>query len=214
MTLSTKAQKIFKEIIKEGAMLGDLRRIAREIKKDHHLATELWSTGKLFPRLLSILIMDKKELCNNVVDMLFKDIEKHPMDDRLQLADWLMANQLANDRKLTGLMLSWQNDPSSLRRRIFWYYQGRLRWVGQSPPDNTAELLKAIEEGLLKEEPEVQWAMNFTAAWIGVFDKAYRKKCIEMGNNLGLYKDEVVAKGCSPQFLPKLIAQEVEKRKL
>ena len=42
--------------------MGDLRKIASEIKKDHELALELWSTGQFLPRQLAILIMDKKQL--------------------------------------------------------------------------------------------------------------------------------------------------------
>jgi len=214
MILSTKAQKIYNEISQEGTKLGDLRIIAKEIKKDHELAKELWGTDKLLPRLLATLIMDKKELSPDIVDNLVKDIENHPFDERTQLADWLMANQLTKDKKTIALMESWENNASAIQRRIFWYYQGRLRWMGQRPPDNTKELLSAIEERMLKEEPEVQWAMNFTAGWIGIFDPSYRNQCIGIGEKLGLYKDEVVAKNCSPNYLPKFIEMEVKKRNL
>ncbi len=214
MILSTKAQKIDTEINVGGTKLGDLRKIAKEIKKDHELAKELWSTGRFLSRLLAILIMDIKKLNADVIDNLFKEIQDHQFDERLQLADWLMANQLTKDKKTIAQIKSWGNNSSSLQRRIFWYYQGRLRWTGQTPPSNTKELLSAIEERMLKEKPEVQWAMNFTAAWIGIFDQAYRNQCIKIGEKLGLYKDEIVAKNCSPNYLPKFIELEVEKRNL
>ena len=75
-----------------------------------------------------------------------------------------MANQLTKDKKTTSLIESWVDHPSSLQRRIFWNHQGRLRWVGQTPPSNTEELLSLIEARISSEAPEVQWAMNFTAA--------------------------------------------------
>ena len=96
----------------------------------------------------------------------------------------------------------------------FWYYQARLRWLGQTPPPNTEELLSAIEKQIKNEEPEVQWAMNFTAGWIGVFDKKYRTRCIEVGKKTGLYKGEMVSKGCTPNYLPEFIAVESNKRNL
>lgn len=214
MTLSEKAQNIHTEISKEGTKLGDLRKIAKEIKKDQKLAEELWSTGNFLSRLLAILIFDIKALNINVIDTLFEDIQEHEYDERLQLADWLMANQLTKDKKSIALILSWQHDPAHLKRRVFWYYQGRLRWTGQIPPDNTKELLAVIDEKILNEVPEVQWAMNFTAGWIGVFDRAYRNQCIEMGEKNGLYKDEVVPRNCTPNYLPAFIEIEVKKRKL
>jgi|GEM_PF-5333737 len=91
MNLSKKAQDIYAAIGKEGVKLGDLRTIAKEIKKDHHLAEELWNTDGLMPRLLAILIFDTKALTTEVVDDLLNDIDKSPSnDERLQLTDWLM----------------------------------------------------------------------------------------------------------------------------
>ena len=110
------------------------------------------------------------------------------------------------------LMESWENSPSALQRRTFWYYQGRLRWTGQTPPNNTADLLSSIEANITQEEPEVQWVMNFTAGWIGVYDEKNRARCIKLGEKTGLYKDERVSKGCTPNYLPEFIAIEVNKR--
>src|SRR5690606_28207187 len=151
-------------------------------------------------------IMDKKQLTEEVIDHLIGDINQHEEKEKLQLTDWLMANQLTKDKEIIALIDSWRNSPSSLKRRIFWYYQGRLRWTGQIPPSNTEELVSKFETEISKEQPEVQWAMNFTAGWIGVFDKKYRKRCIAVGEKTGLYKGKMVSKGCTPEYLPEFIA--------
>ena len=213
MKLSSKAENILDQINRK-TKLGDLRKIAKDIKKDHELAMELWSTGKFLPRQLAILIMDSKLLLQNLINKLDKDMQAHSFDERNQLMDWLMANQLSKDKKTIRLMESWENSPSSLQRRIFWYYQARLRWLGQTPPPNTEELLSAVEKQIENEEPEVQWAMNFTAGWIGVYDKKYRTRCIEVGKKTGLYEGEMVSKGCTPNYLPEFIAIESNKRNL
>lgn len=213
MKPSSKAEKILAQITAK-TMLGDLRKMAKEIKKDHELAMELWSTGELLPRQLAILIMDNKQLSQDVINKLDKDMQTHPLKERNQLMDWLMANQISKDKHTVALMESWENSPFALQRRIFWYYQARLRWMGQTPPPNTEALLSAIEKQIKNEEPEVQWAMNFTAGWIGVYDKKYRTRCIEVGEKTGLYKGEMVSKGCTPDYLPEFIAIESTKRKL
>lgn len=211
MKLSPKAKNILSQINNK-TKLGDLRKIAKEIKKDHELAMELWLTGEFLPRQLAILIMDNKVLSQDLINKLDKDIQSHPYNERIQLIDWLMANQLTKDKKTIALIGLWEKSPSALQRRVFWYYQGRLRWVGQTPPNNTADLLTAIETNIMKEEPEVQWAMNFTAGWIGVYDETYRTRCIALGKETGLYKDEMVSKGCTPNYLPEFISIEVNKR--
>ncbi|KPB04165.1 DNA alkylation repair protein [Bacillus sp. CHD6a] len=208
---SSKAENILQQIDSK-TKLGDLRKIAKDIKIDHELAMELWSTGEFLHRLLAILIMDKKLLSQDVLNELDNGMQTHTYNERNNLMDWLMANQLTKDKKNIALMESWENSPSALQRRAFWYYQGRLRWTGQTPPDNTADLLSAIEANITQEEPEVQWAMNFTAGWIGVYDEKYRARCIKLGENTGLYKDEMVSKGCTPSYLPEFITIEVNKR--
>ena len=213
MKLSSKVENILDQI-DDKTKLGDLRKIATDIKKDHDLAMELWATGKYLARQLAILIMDKKQLSQELIDKLAKEIKQHTEGERNQLIDWLMANQLSKDKGTVALMESWENSPSSLQRRIFWYYQARLRWMGQTPPPNNEALLSKIENQIEKEEPEVQWAMNFTAGWIGIYDKKYRDRCIALGEKTGLYKGKMVSKGCTPDYLPEFIAIESNKRKL
>jgi len=213
MKRSKKAEQILQGI-NNNTKLGDLRKIAKDIKKDHALAMELWSTKEYMPRLLAILIMDKKLLSEELLNKLDDDMLTHPFNERNYLMDWLMANQLMKDKKTIALMESWENSQSALQRRAFWYYQGRLRWTGQTPPNNTVQLLSAIDAKLSQEEPEVQWAMNFTAGWIGIYEENYRNRCIKLGEQTGLYKDEMVSKGCTPNYLPEFIAIEVSKRQI
>lgn len=211
MELSLKAKNIMAQISDKNTKLGDLRKIASGVKKDHELAVELWLTEQFLARQLALLIMDKKMLSQELIDRLDNDCRQHPEVERLQLIDWLLANQLSKDKKTISFMETWENSASSLQRRIFWYYQGRLRWVGQTPPPNTEELLSKIEARIEKEASEVQWAMNFTAAQIGIFQPEYRSRCIALGERTGLYKDEWVAKNCTPNYLPKYIAIQVAK---
>ena len=83
--------------------------------------------------------------------------------------------------------------------------------MGNTNQTNTEELLDLIENNLLKEDPEVQWAMNYTAGQIGKWQKKYRDRCISIGVKTGLYKDEIVAKNCVPSYLPEFIRIEAAK---
>ena len=213
MELTKKKKNLITQINEKNTKLGDLRKIAGEIKKDHQVAIELWSTEIYLARQLAILIMDKKLLSQDIVDNFVKDMEQHKEDEKIQLIDWFLANQLSKDKKTISLMETWENSKSSLQRRLYWYYQARLRWVGQTPPPNTEALLSRIEDQIDNEVPEVQWAMNFTAAQIGIFQEDYRLRCISLGERSGLYKDEMVAKNCTPNYLPKFIAIQVAKLK-
>lgn len=214
MKLSRQAENILVSLSGENVKLGDVRKIAKEIKKDHDLASELWSSGQFFPRQSAILIMDKKLITEEVIDRLLDDMSQHPEKEKLQLVDWFMANQLLKDKQFLPIIENWVDSFSPLKRRIFWYHQGRLRWTGKTPPSNSDVLLSIMEQRIESEEPEVQWAMNFTAGWIGVFEEKYRDRCIALGENTGLYKGIKVPKNCTPDYLPEFIRIEAGKRNL
>lgn len=213
MNLSAKVREVYDKVSPEGTKRGDIKKIAKAIKKDQALAMELWSTGEFRSRQLAVLIMDKKLLTQAFIDQLDKDMQSHEQLECNYLWEWLMANQLMKNKKTATLMLSWENSPSSMQRRTFWYYQARLRWTGKIPIDNTNELLASLQANMAKEAPEVQWAMNFTAGQIGVFEADKRDECIAFGEKLGLYKEEIVPKNCTPNYLPEFIRIQVGKMK-
>lgn len=88
-----------------------------------------------------------------------------------------------------------------------------MRWTGKQLLDSEI-LLSKIENNIENEVPEVQWAMNFTTGWIGVYEKKYRDRCIALGEKTGLYKGKMVSKGCTPEYLPEFISIESIKRNL
>lgn len=212
MALSARAKNLVGEVTKGTPKMGDLKKLGKEIKKDHNLAMELWSSGEFYPRLLGILIFDSKLLTENVLEQLASDMLRHDTVERNQLADWLLANQLSKDKKLVALIATWEKHPSPIMRRLFWYHQARLRWAGQVPPDNTEDLLVSLENDMANAEPEVQWTMNFCAGQIGIHEPKFRSRCIKLGEELGLYKGERVPKNCTPSYLPEFIRIEVAKR--
>lgn len=210
--MSRNLSELIEELNVDSMPMGDLKKIAREIKVNHELALELWASKLYYPQLLAVLIFDKKLLDQTLIETLVQDIESYDEVKQNQISEWLLANQLTKSKKTKDLLLSWEDHELVILRRLFWYYQARLRWSGQLKETNTEELLQAIEKGLANEEPQVQWTMNFCAAWIGIYDKSYRKRCIKLGESLGLYKEQKVPRNCTPNYLPEFIRIEVEKR--
>ena len=209
---SLTAINIVSEISREGTKLGDIKKLGKEIKRDQDLALELWSVGTFHARLLSTLIFDTKLLTQSFLDKLVTDLADHEVNERLQIADWLLANQLMKSKSTVKLLGQWQESTSPILRRLFWYHQARLRWTGQTPPENSGDLLDSLERDIMNAPPEVQWAMNFCAGQIGVYEQKYRSRCINIGQTTGLYKNDPVAKNCTPSYLPVFIRIQVEKQ--
>ena len=51
-------------------------------------------------------------------------------------------------------------------------------------------------------DPAVQWTMNNSLAGIGIHHPKYRRRAIELGESMGIYRDYPVSKGCTSPFAP------------
>ena len=210
MALSEKAKSVLSDVT-ESSALGEIKKTAKAIKRDHDLALELWATGLQHARLLATLIFDTKQLDQPFIETLATDLNEPTVENRNQISEWLLANQLTKSKRTSSLIESWQHHSSTVLQRLFWYHQARLRWTGKGDPGNTAALLAAAEKDMASAHPDVQWTMNFCLGWIGIYEPEQRERCIRLGEQLGLYRDEVVAKNCTPSYLPEFIRIEVEK---
>lgn len=203
---------LISKLDRENPRMGEVKKLAASIKKNHNLALELWAKGDFLSRLVSVLIMDKALISQELVEALVEDMAKHPKAARDRLSEWFMANQLMKSKATIALLESWREHELPTLRRLYWYYQARLRWTGKIPNDNAAELLGYLQQDMVNEVPEVQWTMNFTVAWTGVYEAKYRKECVALGERLGLYTGEKLFAGCTPNYLPDFIKVEVGKR--
>ena len=61
--------------------------------------------------------------------------------------------------------------------------------------------------------PEVQWTMNSALAQIGINFPAHRKRALEIGEKLGIYRDYPVSKGCTSPFAPIWINEMARRQK-
>ncbi|WP_323761035.1 DNA alkylation repair protein [Maricaulis sp.] len=210
---TSRAEALIAELSAPPVRMGEIKKRAKTIKTDHELAQQLWASGVFPARMLAVLILDRKRLDQAAIDALISDMSDHVEKERSHLSEWLLANQLLKDKRLVALIDTWEHHASPVQRRLFWYRQARLRWTGQTPPDNTAYLMDALEARLIDEDPKVQWTMSFRAGWIGVHDPQYRDRCIALGKKAGLYKDEIVPSNCTPNYLPDFIRVEAAKLK-
>jgi formate dehydrogenase maturation protein FdhE len=119
MKLSPQAQDIYTLITAGANKMGELKKIASGIKTNHALAMELWTTKAFLPRLLSVLIMDKKQFNQELMDSLVNQLQIHSTQEQNQVMEWLMANQLSKDKQGIAMMLSWEHSQYSLQRRTF-----------------------------------------------------------------------------------------------
>lgn len=188
-----------------GVRLGDIRNLAAKIKTDHPLAMALWDTGNIDARLLAILLLKPKSLSRDEMDRMVRAA------DFVQVADWLNSYVVKNHPDKESLRQSWMQEEDPWAARAGWSLtSGR---VARSPDGlDLPGLLDRIESEMGSAAPEVQWTMNSCLAGIGIHFPEHRKRAIDIGERLGIYRDYPVSKGCTSPFAPIWIHEMVRRQ--
>lgn len=188
-----------------GVRLGDIRKVAKEIKSDHELAISLWETANVDARLLAILLIKPKHLSVEEVDRMVRSVRF------VQVADWLNAYVVKDHPERETLRQPWMNDPNPWAARAGWSLTaGR---IARSPEGlDLPALLDRIETEMPGAPQEVQWTMNNCLAGIGIHFPEHRKRAIAIGEALGIYRDYPVSKGCTSPFAPIWINEMVRRQ--
>ncbi|MEW4570274.1 DNA alkylation repair protein [Tautonia sp. JC769] len=187
-----------------GVRLGDIRKVAKEIKADHGLAMELWETGNIEARLLAILLMRPKDLPAEEVDRLVRSV------DFAQVADWLTAYVVKKHPDREQLRRAWMADGDPWAARAGWSLTSER--IGKERDGlDLPGLLDRIDAEMADAAPEVQWTMNFCLAGIGIHVPELRERAVAVGERLGIYRDYPVPKGCTSPFAPIWIEEMVSR---
>lgn len=205
-------EKMFAQNVKNGAgknqfgvRLGDIRKLADKIKKDHELALELWKTGNVEGRLLATMIIQPKKLSVKELDELANSI------DFVQEAEWFNAYVVKEHPQKDSLREKWMASKNIWAARSGWSLMaGRV--VRDPEGIDMAKLLDRIAKEMPKAPREVQWTMNTTLAQIGINFPKLRKRAIDLGESMGIFRDYPVSKGCTSPFAPIWINEMVKRK--
>lgn len=188
-----------------GVKLGDVRKLAKEVGRDHDLALELWASGNVEARLAALLILTPKRLTAEELDAMVRD------PGFVQVADWLDAYVVRKHPDKEELRRIWMADDDPWAARAGWSLTAER--IGTQPEGlDLSGLLDRIEAQLTDAAPEPQWTMNNALAGIGIHHPEHRDRAVAIGETLGIYRDYPVSKGCTSPFAPAWIAEMVRRQ--
>jgi 3-methyladenine DNA glycosylase AlkD len=188
-----------------GVKLGDLRKVAKKIKSNHKLALELWDTGNLDARLLALLIIEPAALTAAELDTMVRSVQY------TQVADWLNSYVVKPHPDNETLRQRWMQDEDPMAARAGWNLT-KQRVVRNPEMVDIPALLDRIEAEMATASPIAQWTMNFSLGEIGINHPEYRQRAIDIGEQLGVYRDYPVSKGCTSPFAPIWIKEIVSRQ--
>lgn len=188
-----------------GVAMGDIRKVAAKIKTDHLLALDLWKTGNMDARLLAILLLEPGRLSRDEMDGMVREASF------AQVADWLNSYIVKNHPDKEILREEWMHDGDPWAARAGWNLTASR--VAREPAGlDLPALLDRIEAEMGTAPSPAQWTMNSCLAGIGIHFPKYRKRALDIGERLGIYRNYPVSKGCTSPFAPIWINEMVKRQ--
>ena len=188
-----------------GVRLGDIRKLAAKLKTNEQLTFALWNTENIDAQLLAILLIKPKNLSRDELDWMVRAA------NFVQVADWLNAYVVKNHPDKESLRQAWMEDADPWAARAGWNLTSE-RIAKNSDGLDLPALLDRIEAEMGNAAPEVQWTMNFCLAGVDIHFPEHQKRALAIGEQLGIYRDYPVSKGCTSPFAPIWINEMVSRQ--
>ncbi|MGH1492750.1 MAG: DNA alkylation repair protein [Acidimicrobiales bacterium] len=188
-----------------GVKLGDIRAVAKKVKKNHDLALELWETGNIDARRLAILVMKPKLLSIVELDRMVQSVTW------VQVLDWFSSYVVNKHPENEQLRDGWMSSDNAMAARAGWALTAEqvAKENGELDLDSLLDRLES-EMGTAASEP--QWTMNTCLAQIGINHVDQRERALAIGEELGIYQDYPVSKGCTSPYAPAWIDEMVSRQ--
>ncbi|HWI60595.1 MAG TPA: DNA alkylation repair protein, partial [Symbiobacteriaceae bacterium] len=136
-----------------GTSFGDMRKLAKEIKKDHALALDLWATGIFEAQVVATMIADPKLLTLAEAEAWVSGMTTHALTDEL-VNNLLVKAPYADEQALV-----WIDSDREFVGRAGWHLVGGAAKAGRDRLDY-AGLLGKIEREIHGAPNRKREAMN------------------------------------------------------
>lgn len=142
--------------------MPELRGLAKELRKDHPLALELWDTGYHEAMILAGLIDDPRLVTEEQMDKWVAGF------DSWDVCDQCCSNLFDKTQFAYGKALAWSRDEREFVRRAGYVLMATLAVHDKKAPDTVFELfLPFIVRGSVDERNFVKKAVNWALRQIG-----------------------------------------------
>lgn len=188
-----------------GVNLGKLRALAKRLKTQQELASQLWETDDSAAGLLALLICRPKAYGRAELDAMIREARTP------KVHDWLVNYVVKKNPHAEELRLAWLADPDPVVASAGWALTTER--VAQRPEGlDLAGLLDTIEADMKDAPDRLQWAMNHCLAQIGIEHPEHRTRAIAIGERLGVLEDYPTPPGCTSPYAPVWIAEMVRRK--
>jgi 3-methyladenine DNA glycosylase AlkD len=156
-----------------------LKKLAREIGKDHALAERLWSTGILEARILAGLVAERQRVTERLMDGWVEDF------DSWAVCDGTCLNLFRYTPFAYQKCREWSARPEEFVKRAAFALMACLAVSDKTAPDPTfLRLLPLIKREASDERNYVRKAVNWALRQIGKRNRRLNRAAIEVAQRI------------------------------
>jgi len=188
-----------------GISIPTLRKLAKEIKKDHQLALKLWDYGIHEARILASFIEEPEKVTEAQLEHWVKDFDS-----------WDIVGQVSELISKTPYVLKkiheWSRSESEFVRRAAFSLIAEVSWYDKKISDGEFEqFFTLIKNAADDERNYVKKAVNWALRNIGKRNKRLNRRAIEVAREIQKI-DSKAARWIAADALRELSSEAVQKR--
>ena len=189
-----------------GISIPNLRKMAKEIGRDHSLAQQLWNSGIHEARILASMIDELNQVTKKQMDAWIRDF------DSWDVCDQCCMNLFDKTPMAWEKAIEWTNREKELEKRAGFALMACLAWHDKESPDKKfLVLLPAIKREADDDRNYVKKAVNWALRNIGKRNLNLNKKAIETAKEIQKM-DSRSAKWIASDAIRELISEAVQGR--
>lgn len=181
-----------------GVPMGAISGIAKAYKNRLDLFVPLWQTGILEAQFLAIQIAKTKPdqlTLEDLENCLNEEVSVNVLD---KLASIILSKR-KDSKDWEEILLA---KDEAIFNRLGWFLRAKY-FAGKTASNKEIEVtLEHIRQHLQTADPQVQWTMNQCLVEIAVAYPDYLEQGLAISQELAVYADMKVPKGCTSAYAP------------
>lgn len=196
-----------------GIGLTKLRKLAKQVGKNHALALDLWNSKNHDMKIIGLLIDEPKEITREQVEEQVDGVASGMLSHVFSSCD----APLAKSPIVFQVVQDWITSECDLRRRCAYglaYELSKNVRMKELTDEFFLACIKLIEQTIDNEENFVRLAMGGALMGIGKRNKPLHKAALKLAKALGPIEYDAGDTGCQPLDIVKHLESDSLKKKL
>jgi 3-methyladenine DNA glycosylase AlkD len=189
-----------------GVSVPDMRKIAKEVGKNHMLALELWTTGIPEAKIVAAMIAEPGKVTEEQMEEWVKDINSW------DICDQVCMNLFEKTPLVWKKILDWSNREEEFVKRTAFSLIACLAWHNKEAKDEKfLKLFPVIKRGATDERNFVKKAVNWALRNIGKRNLNMNKAAIKAARGIQRMKSQS-ARWIASNAIRELEGEAVQRR--